>query len=468
MPIPKEVLAEIESLLRKPSDWFSVSEVRRRRPQLFATEFVRKGTEEIFSVPHQLYDVRRDLDKFASGLLERELRSYESKIAGVLTANSLIPLPEDDALLVAMLTKYIQGAAEEIRGEIHKLADSEDAFILTDSWSQSQTEQTARRMASELSITMRLAGEISRLELVDSGYEDPNDTGFAQTKIERFLSQFSTIPHFFDSGQLVLAPLELKNAIRLVLYVIFRNVDEHRLTGFQSKFVSSFLRYLTCPRDLSGAAVEHIAALFEPFLKKFCFTFDVRDEKNNPVWTHGLDGLMTSLHLTDAELKNTDVPYWKSRSVEDACFRVAYQLRHKGAHEAHDYPYFERERNAYYVFAALVLAAKALIASRDDVVRVIEQQTDADSLRDLFVKIEELVQTPYGLRIGQETPDVPTRLHKLQSFTRRAQAIWPTCSHPLVDGMESEYFAVKDELIEADRDADIESYLEDMRSMYEG
>ena len=61
-----------------------------------------------------------------------------------------------------------------------------------------------------------------------------------------------------------------------------------------------------------------------------------------------------------------------------------------------------------------------------------------------------------------------TRLHKLLSFTRRAQAIWPTCSYPLVDGMESEYFAVKDELIEADRDADIESYLEDMRSMYEG
>ena len=36
----------------------------------------------------------------------------------------------------------------------------------------------------------------------------------------------------------------------------------------------------------------------------------------------------------------------------DAVFRLAYQLRQKGAHEAHDYPYYERERHAYFVFAA--------------------------------------------------------------------------------------------------------------------
>ena len=42
-------------------------------------------------------------------------------------------------------------------------------------------------------------------------------------------------------------------------------------------------------------------------------------------------------------------------------------------------PIYERERNAYFVFAALLLAAKILIAARPDVAKVIEYQSDVDS-----------------------------------------------------------------------------------------
>ena len=82
---------------------------------------------------------------------------------------------------------------------------------------------------------------------------------------------------------------------------------------------------------------------------------------------------------------------------------------------------------------------------------------------NLLVKIEELVEGPYGPRIEDTSTAKPTRLWKLLRFAERAQAMWPTCSTPLAEGLESEYLSVKEELTEEDREADIESYLEDMR-----
>jgi hypothetical protein len=461
MPLPKELLTEIQWLLRKPSEWFSVPEIQKRRPELFASEFVKTGTGEHFSVSHQPDQVRRDLEGFAAVVLERELRRYESEIARVLADNSVTPSLEDDALLVSTLTQYVKESVEEIRSQIHSIVGKID-YELPAPWSK--VEDTGKRIASELSVTVRLAGEISRLEIVEAGYETPSDTGFAQTKIERFYSQYSKIPHPFDVSQsLELSPVELRNTTRLLLYVVFHQVKEHRLTGFESKFVSTFSRYLTCPRDLSASTVEQVAALFEPFLKKLALLFDVRDATNNPIWTRGLEGLIAGLSLTAADLRNADDAYWRSQGVEAAVLRLAYQLRHKGAHEAHEYPYYERERNAYFVFGALAVATRILIAVRPEVAKVIEHQSDVDSIRDLFVRVDELVEGRDGPRIGAETPAVPSRLHKLVAFTRRAQGIWPTCSHELLEGLESEYLSVKDELIESDRQADIESYLEDMR-----
>jgi len=248
-----------------------------------------------------------------------------------------------------------------------------------------------------------------------------------------------------------------------VVYVVFQAVDESRLSGFEHKFVSAFARYLTCPRDSSSSAIEQVAALFEPFLKKLAFLFDVRDASGNAIWPPGLDGLISGLRLTSTNLKESEVAYWQSQSVEDAVLRLAYQLRHKGAHEAHDYAYYERERNAYFVFAALLVSCKRLMNAQPDIARAIAHQGDVDMVRDLFVKIEELMEGPDGPReVGKPTV-VPTRLQKLLTFSQRAQAIWPTCSSVLAEGLQSEYLAVKYEIAEADREAEIESYMESMR-----
>jgi len=461
MPIPKELWDEIQGLLRKPGEWFSVPEIREQRPELFATEYVKRDTNEHFAVPHQPDRICRDLERVAANLLERKLRTYEAKIAQLLADNAVTPSPEDDAALARRATDYVTTAVDEIQNEINKSCARPD-YELEGAWSE--LVKTGKRIASELSVTVRLAGEISRLEILDAESETPVNLGLAQTRVERFFFQYSKIPHPFDPSQhLELRPVELRDATRLLLYVVFHPVKEHRLTGFESKFVSTFTRYLTCPRDLSASTVDQVAALFEPFLKKLAFLFDVRDPAKNPIWINGLDGLIGGLGLTTANLRRTEDAHWKNQDVETAVLRLVYQLRHKGVHEAHEYPYYERERNAYFVFSAFVLAARITIATRPEAAKVIHHQSDVDSIRDLFVKIEELVDTPDGPRVGPETPNPPERLHKLLAFTRRAQAIWPVGSHELLERLESEYLSVKDELIESDREAEIESYLDSMR-----
>src|SRR6266566_3307057 len=66
-----------------------------------------------------------------------------------------------------------------------------------------------------------------------------------------------------------------------------------------------------------------------------------------------------------------------------------------------------------FVFGALVVAARILIAARPEVAKAIKHQSEVDSIRDLFVRVDELVERPDGPRIGAETPTVPSRLHKL-------------------------------------------------------
>ncbi len=273
MPLAKEFLAEVQGLLQDPAKWFSIPEIRKHRPELFATEYIKKATGERFSVEHLPDAVYRDLQHWAADLLEHKLRTYEMKIARVLAENAATPSPEDDVLLVDMLTRYIKSAVDQIDDEISRFVGKGNyPVVYTASGPWSKLDETGKRMASELSVTVRLAGELSRLELVEAGIEPPSGIGFSQTRIEQFYSQYSKIPHPFDSGKILeLAPDNLSRAIRLVLYVVFQTVQEPRLSGFESKFVSAFLRYLTCPRHLSASAVEHVAGLFEPFLKKIAF-----------------------------------------------------------------------------------------------------------------------------------------------------------------------------------------------------
>ncbi|MCI0664541.1 MAG: hypothetical protein L0220_26065, partial [Acidobacteria bacterium] len=454
MSLPNELLTELQELRRKPGEWFSIVEIVKRDPEL------RSRTH--FSVPSQGSDVYSRLEDWASRLFERELRLYEVKIAELLSENSTVPSLEDDTSLVNNVIEYIQSSIKEVETDISNFTNYK---ARDGARSRSKLITTGKRLASELSVTLRLAGEITRLELLENGYEPLDRIGFAHTKIERFYSQYSHIPHPFESTKYrELQTDVLGEATRLLLYVVFHKVNEPRLTGFERKFVSAFMRYLTCSRDSSTSAVEQIASLFEPFLKKIAFLFKVCDKSGSPIWQKGLGDLLSGLNLTSCNLKEHDTSYWQSQTVEDAVFRLAFQLRHKGAHEAHDYTYYERERNAYFVFAALLFSCKILMDTQPDIAKVVEHQGSVDTARDLFVKIDELIYGPDGPRISYRcSPSPPSRLEKLLTFSNRAQGIWPTCSSRLAELLESEYLSVKHEIVEKDREADIESYLDSMR-----
>lgn len=152
-----------------------------------------------------------------------------------------------------------------------------------------------------------------------------------------------------------------------------------------------------------------MAALFEPFLKKLAFLFDLRGTTGNPVWGAGLNDLLPTLKMTSADLKNDDAAYWQSQPVEDVVFRLEYQQRQKGAHEAHEYPYYDRERNAYFVFAALLVSCLLALRNHPEVVDAVTHQAHMDLVRDLFVKIQELVEGPYGSRLENAPAAKPTR-----------------------------------------------------------
>lgn len=111
----------------------------------------------------------------------------------------------------------------------------------------------------------------------------------------------------------------------------------------------------------------------------------------------------------------------------------------------------------------MLIASHILIKTDSKVLAVVNHQGHVDFVRDLLVKIEELVEGPYGPRIDMRKSANLTRLGKLVTSAERAQALWPTCSTSLAEALESEYLSVKEELTEEDREADIESYLEDMR-----
>ncbi|MGD0443483.1 MAG: hypothetical protein ABSA39_06060 [Edaphobacter sp.] len=461
MALPPEVLNEVDQLRRKPGEWFSIDEITQRNPELLAAQFIKRDTGEKVSFPHESRDVYRKLDQWAARLLEREIRSLEASIADVLTHNSIVPGASDDAIILSGLTQYIQTTAEELKSEMTRFTGyKEEPWERT--WSK--VDETGKRMASEVSVTIRLASEISRLEVVGSGHEPLDRVGIFQTRIERFCASFVDIPHPFDeTKRLRLDSEALNKAVRLLVFVIFHPVEEPRLSGYESKFVGTFSRYLTCARDTSSSAVEQVATLFEPFLKKFAFLFKVKDSQGELLWKASLDGLIAGLALTSSNLKKTEAPYWITQPLEGAVLRRAYQGRHKAAHEAHDYPYYERERNAYFLFAALLVSCDILIKARTDVAETVAHQGEVELVRDLFVKIEELVDGSYGPRLESGRSPVPSRLEKLLGYSRRAQAIWPVCSAALSQGLDSEYYTVKSELTEGDREGDIESYLEDMR-----
>jgi hypothetical protein len=467
MALPAFLLKQIEATRRPTSAWFSLEEIKKRDKDIeIAARYVQRGTDNEFAVRRTGEQLYTQLDKWAARLLENEVRLYEERIWKVYSDNLYVPTTEDDASLREEFAQYINGSAAELKvliSEFSKYAPTSGSYHDL----YSELNKTVKALLSEYAATGELRGELLRLESIDTNADVLSKIGYAQIKIERFFSHnYAEVRHpFVITTKQQLSRGQLQRAVRLLTYVIFKETSEERLKGFEQKFTSIFLRYLSCPRDSSGAiatVTEQVGSLLEPFLKKIALLFygERKDEKGTPLWHKSLEQLIKGLGLCTADLKNTDERYWTGQSVSDAALRVAFKLRHIGAHEAHGNPPYENERLAYFVFASLLLASHMLLESNAEIAKRVDLQGDADAVRDLCVKIEELTIGPDGPRISDGPPN---RLKKLLEIKTRVEAIWPTCSISLRGSLESEYLSVKSEVEEAEREESIESYLDSMR-----
>lgn len=464
MALPNTLLDAIREAEPSPTDWFSIEKIRERDPQLeVAAQYVQQDTGKELVIRRDEKELYKKLEEWAARLLEHQVRFLEQAIMNASSEHSFVPTPDDDAALRDEIMRFIDSSVEQVKQEMSGFTGyTPDQFY--SSWSP--LDNAAASLRDEVSTSVPLAGELARLEIVESDHVAVDTLGYAQVRIERFLSDnYARIPHPFQDGASLALPRDLLSRIvRLVTYVIFKAIDESRLNGFETKFRNVFLHYLSSSRESSAGAADRVSALFEPFLKKLAFVVDAKDANGTPIWPHGLEGLVRELRLTNSDLKNADAKYWEGQAVEDAVLRMAYQLRHKAAHEAHGYAYYEHERYAYFVIAALLVSAKIVLESDPNVAKVVEHQADVDAVRDLFVKIEDLAIGPDGPRLSGSGSVPRNRLEKLLAANHKAQTVWPTCSPNLRGLLESEYLTVRAQLIDKDREADIEAYLEDMRA----
>lgn len=216
MPIPEALVGDIRQVQRRPQDWFSFAEITKRDPDLeVAARYVQTTTGKELVVRRNNQQVYEKLEDWAARLLEHEVRSYEQKIWELCSENSFVPTSEDDERLRGELTGYIDNSVRYLKDEVSRLARY-TPDIHYEPWSK--LKRTADRLHAEMSVTIGLAGEISRLETADSGHAPVDRIGYAQIKIERFLStNYSKIPHpFAENKALSLSPALLQRVVRLV------------------------------------------------------------------------------------------------------------------------------------------------------------------------------------------------------------------------------------------------------------
>ena len=231
----------------------------------------------------------------------------------------------------------------------------------------------------------------------------------------------AAIEHPFAPGVVLeLAPTELEEAVAFVLQVLMTQVKEHRLADLDARFGTSFEQYLVVSRDQTGAlvnAIERLATLLEPFLKKLvylCYPRRTVAGTRTPLWHCTMDRIIRELALATADLGRTEDSYWQQQDLVDAIWRVAVASRHKGAHEAHRYNLVELERLARAILTCYVLAARRALrdpGSMSDSVRATAR------VRQLEELLTARTQT---YRVTRDLPDPLEHLHFYEARKRLA------------------------------------------------
>ena len=133
--------------------------------------------------------------------------------------------------------------------------------------------------------------------------------------------------HPFDASQEVtFTPTDLNEAINFTTRLLLLPADEHRIANLNLLFGAAFEQYLIVSRDQIGAlinAVERLAMLLEPYLKKLtylCYPKRTFGPENSPLWHCGMEQISREIALASANLKKTEDSYWIQQPLEDERF----------------------------------------------------------------------------------------------------------------------------------------------------
>lgn len=464
MAIPAVISQAVRDRYLQTEGRFSLQTLRRKDRDLDSALAVN----DRFPSEQAAQDVYRIADRAAASFLAFEARRHEQIAWCIWQENNYVPAPEDDNEAILLVTESVDRIFECLKHEIAQVSgyDAYASYQMQISWHLPVAYKAAK---AEVDSYVRLHGELLRLEsdTADLGIRGP-PWFQQQVRIQNlFLQHFQVLQHPFDPERQQKCDRELlADAVRLISFVVFKEVDEFRLSGFGQKFVALVVRYLSCSRESAGplaVVAEQLCILVEPFLKKCAFLF-FPDRRSTPgdgyLWHKGLEVLIRELGISNVDLSKHDISFWKTESVENALLREAFRGRHTAAHEAQTRPLHESERLAYCALASLVVSCVRLL-KHEQVGRIVGRQCAADGLRDLFPLIEEL-----GRYAGPRDSEVPSRLERLLEVTSRAKVIWPGCSPLLAQLLTSEYLDVRDELEDADRESYLQSVMEDMAQDY--
>lgn len=467
MALPNSLLHQIQSLQRPIAEWFSVDQLREsdRHLDLYMglNEKQQEGERNNENVPREVQDT---LERKAASALDRTVRSNEQAVWDLYAELLYTPSVEDDQQLEHEFQQYLDQIVNQLRSAIASASGYKPHPWYNQA---SQLLRTAESLRAEIPTYIRLRGELLRLESLGRNRFIVKDVGFQQVRFESFFSQnFAVLQNPFDPKKHTRIDKHLLwRATRLITYVVFQDVEEFRLKGLKEKLPSAFFRYLDSSRESPGSLAsiaEQLCGLLEPFLKKVAYLFyqDQQHTTGSPLWHQSLGPLLSGLGLIVADLKRTDTGYWLEQLPEDAILRETYSGRHIGSHEAHQRVLYESERLAHCALASLLVCAIRILTSKKETAQVIDEQGEADQLRDLFPLIDDLHRWNSPIREGR----VPTRLAKLIEVSDRAKVIWPVCSGDFRAELESEYLCIRDQIEEADREDYLQSSLEDMAPDY--
>jgi hypothetical protein len=208
----------------------------------------------------------------------------------------------------------------------------------------------------------------------------PNSQNLAQMSPqdsfrEYCLQYYKELRHPLSAAVESIDPGDLNAGIELFQNVLETGPSSAQYRGLEVQFYSAFTSYATGSRTGIGAlcnAIDRLAGLIEPFLKKIAFHFlgERTVSKDTPKGkieiplskSANYGDIIEALGIvTVQDLSKRQDIFWQQQSPRLAILRQGFSSRHKGAHESRIHSLEEVEKAAYSVIGQYLVICLSLL-----------------------------------------------------------------------------------------------------------